>query len=155
MAEAPDVQILSATPEQARALSHLHGQLFAKRWDTEDMRRLLEHPACVALAAVSSHTSAPIGFVIAQSSADEAEILSIGVDAAFQRRGIGRTLVEALIELARSKGARRLFLDVAESNAAALALYARLGFEQMGRRKAYYRHPDGRQEDALLMVRGV
>jgi [ribosomal protein S18]-alanine N-acetyltransferase len=155
MAEAPDVQILSATPDQARALSHLHGQLFAKRWNTEDMRRLLEHPACLALAAVSSHAPAPIAFIIAQATADEAEILSIGVDTEFQGRGVGRALVEALIALARGKGARRLFLDVAESNAAALALYARLGFEQMGRRKAYYLHPDGRQEDALLMVRGV
>jgi ribosomal-protein-alanine N-acetyltransferase len=49
----------------------------------------------------------------------------------------------------------RLFLDVAESNSAAIGLYARLGFTQMGRRKAYYAHADGSREDALLMVYDV
>jgi ribosomal-protein-alanine N-acetyltransferase len=155
MVEHPEIRLLAATPEQAGALSALHVQLFEKGWDADGMRRLLEHPACVALVATTRHAPGLIGFIIAQLTADEAEILSIGVDKAWQKQGVGCLLVEALIGLAKRKEARRLFLDVAESNQAALALYARLGFTRMGQRKDYYLHADGQREDALLMVRQI
>lgn len=155
MAEHPDIRLLAATPGEASGLSKLHCRLFEKGWNTDGMRRLLEHPACVAVFAVSRQSSAVVGFVIAQLSADEAELLSLGVDAGWQRRGIGVALVEALTGLVKGKGARRLFLDVAESNAAALALYARLDFTRMGVRTDYYLHPDGRHENAFLMVRDI
>lgn len=155
MPQASDVRLLAAMPEQADALAELHRQLFEKGWDADGMRRLLEHPACVALVATARSPPKLIGFIIAQLTADEAEILSIGVDKNWQRQGVGGALVEALIGLARGKEARRLFLDVAESNQAALALYARLGFMRMGQRKEYYLFPDGRREDALLMVRSL
>jgi len=155
MVEHPGIRLLAATPEQAGALSELHCRLFEKGWDADGMRRLLEHPACVALVATSRQPPALIGFIIAQLTADEAEVLSIGIDKNWQRRGIGRALVDALIGSAKRKDARRLFLDVAESNGAALALYTRLGFTRMGVRKDYYLHPSGRRENALLMVRDI
>jgi len=153
MKKHPAMRFLAATPEQAEALSQLHGQLFEKGWDADGMRRLLEHPACVALVATTRQPPSLIGFIIAQLAADEAEILSIGVGRDWQRQGVGRALAEELIASARRKEATRLFLDVAESNQAALALYTSLGFTRMARRKDYYLSPDGRREDALLMVR--
>jgi ribosomal-protein-alanine N-acetyltransferase len=155
MVEHPEIRLLAATPEQAGPLSALHVQLFEKGWDADGVRRLLEHPACVTLVATTRRASAMVGFIIAQLTADEAEVLSIGVDKTWQRQGIGHALVEALIGVAKRKEVRRLFLDVAESNRAALALYAGLGFTRMGRRKDYYLHTDGRREDALLMVREI
>ena len=57
------VAALALIRHRKHALSRLHGQLFPKRWDTEDMRRLLEHPACVALAAVSSRSCSSVASV--------------------------------------------------------------------------------------------
>ncbi len=52
-------------------------------------------------------------------------------------------------------GAKRIFLDVGADNPAALALYGKLGFAQLARRKSYYSRPAGQREDALLMVRNL
>lgn len=149
------MRLLAATPEHAEVLSQLHSRLFEKGWDADGMRRLLEHPACVALVATAVPFDIVAGFIIAQLTADEAEILSVGVDKTWQRHGMGRVLVEAMVGLARRKEARRVFLDVAASNHPALELYASLGFTRMGQRKEYYLLPDGRREDALLMVRQI
>ena len=91
------------------------------------------------------------GFALAQVAADEAEILSIGVTPAWQRQGVGLKLIEGVKRAAVKSGARRLFLEVAESNAAALALYRKAGFSEKGRRQGYYAKPGAKAEDAILL----
>jgi ribosomal-protein-alanine N-acetyltransferase len=147
------VRLQLATAEYAGDISALHSSLFEKAWDADGVRRLLEHPASVALVAVAERPWHVVGFILAQLTADEAEILSLGVGATSQRSGIGTLLVQGLIDTAQGKEVKRIFLDVAASNAAAISLYGKLGFSQMGRRKEYYGHAGGRREDALLMVR--
>ena len=88
--------------------------------------------------------------VAARSVSGEAEILNLAVTPGWRRRGLGRRLVETAIEAARAAGATRIFLEVRESNGAALALYAALGFLEAGRRRNYYRAPE---EDALILSR--
>ncbi len=144
-----------ATPEFAGDISALHSSLFEKAWDADGVRRLLEHPASVALVATAERPWRVIGFILAQLTADEAEILSLGVGVMSQRAGIGKMLVQGLIEMAQRKGVKRIFLDVAASNAAAIGLYRAMDFAEMGRRKEYYSHNGGRREDALLMVRDL
>ena len=79
-----------------------------------------------------------IGFLLARQIApEEREILNLAVAPAERRRGVARQLLDA--ELARQPGA--WFLEVRESNAAALGLYQRLGFQQVGVRQAYYHDP--------------
>ena len=87
------------------------------------------------------------GFIVAQVLGDEWEIENVVVAAGAQRRGLGAELVSALLEQARARGARSIFLEVRESNAAARRLYAKSGFVPAGRRKSYYADPP---EDALL-----
>ena len=82
-------------------------------------------------------------FVIGQLAADEAEILSIGVSPNWQRAGLGTGLFEGLTRAARRGDAKRIFLEVADDNAPALALYRKLGFVENGRRKRYYERPGG------------
>ncbi len=147
------IRLQQATPEFAGDISRLHGSLFEKAWDADGVRRLLAHPASVALVAVTERPWRVIGFILAQVTADEAEILSLGVGADVQRSGVGKMLVQGLIDAAQRKGVKRIFLDVAAGNAAATGLYRAMGFAQMGRRKEYYSHAGGRREDALLMVR--
>lgn len=77
----------------------------------------------------------------------EADVQTVAVAPDAQGRGIGTTLVRALQERARIRGARVLHLEVRADNARALAVYARLGFATVGRRRDYY----GRGSDAVLM----
>ena len=72
---------------------------------------------------------------------EEAEILDVAVPARHRRKGHARFLLKNFLDLARKRGIRELFLEVRESNAAALALYSEFGFEAAGRRPNYYRDP--------------
>lgn len=78
----------------------------------------------------------------------EAEILTVGTDPAYRRRGLARRLMEALLAAARSRGAREVFLEVRAGDEGAQALYRGLGFTRVGLRRNYYQ-PSG--EDALVM----
>jgi [ribosomal protein S18]-alanine N-acetyltransferase len=91
-----------------------------------------------------------VGYAVMMIGAGEAHLLNLSVSAARQRRGYGRQLLEHLMGVARSYGARVLFLEVRPSNAAGRALYAAYGFEQVGIRREYYPARGGR-EDALLL----
>ena len=90
-----------------------------------------------------------VGFLLARTAADEAEILDLAVALSFRRRGVGRRLVGEALAWAGRQGARQCWLEVRASNAAARAFYRALGFREQGRRPRYYRNPE---EDALLWV---
>jgi len=92
-----------------------------------------------------------VGYGLLSLAADEAHILNVCVDPALQSRGHGRLLLRALVRLALERGARRVFLEVRPSNAAAVALYHSEGFNEIGRRPRYYPAQNGR-EDALVMA---
>ena len=148
------ISLLWALPDDAPAIAALHAVLFPTAWERDAIQALIEHPASLALVAVRPGREI-LGFIIAQIAADEAEILTIGVAPDQQRHGIGRQLVEGAARSASRSEARRLFLDVADSNVAARALYASCGFAEIGRRKAYYTLPGGTREDALQLARDL
>jgi ribosomal protein S18 acetylase RimI-like enzyme len=78
----------------------------------------------------------------------EAEILDLAVPVALRRKGYARFLLENFLRTARARGTQRFFLEVRESNAAAISLYRQFGFVPFGRRPDYYRSPP---EAALLL----
>ncbi len=121
-------------------LARIHAAGFAKSWSEKDLRELLESPGIIALFA-------PGGFVLARVAADEAEILTVAVEPAARRGGLGRALLLEAGEHAQAKGAAAMFLEVSIANAAARALYATLGFVDVGRRKSYYEQ----DEEALIL----
>jgi ribosomal-protein-alanine N-acetyltransferase len=88
------------------------------------------------------------GFLVAVVVDEEAELETIAVDADGQRQGMGRRLMEALVEELKAAGVRRIFLEARASNGAAEGLYRALGFSETGRRRGYYADP---VEDAVLM----
>jgi ribosomal-protein-alanine N-acetyltransferase len=94
------------------------------------------------------------GYFVLQLSTDEAHLLNLSVAADWQRGGHGTALLGETIELARRGGAKRLFLEVRPSNAAAHGLYSRFGFRQLAVRRDYYPADDGR-EDALVLALGL
>jgi len=78
---------------------------------------------------------------------EEVEILEVAVAAKHRREGLGLSLFERFVALVRQRGARTLFLEVRESNVAAVGLYKKVGFLKTGRRPSYYLQPE---EAALL-----
>ena len=92
-----------------------------------------------------------IGYGVLSLAADEAHVLNVCTTPEAQGRGHGRRLLRALLQIARGRGAQRVFLEVRPSNAYAIALYHDEGFNEIGRRPRYYPAKDGR-EDALVMA---
>ena len=93
-----------------------------------------------------------IGYGVMSLGAGEAHILNVCVRDEFRNLGFGRRLLEHLLERAAAAGVGEAFLEVRPSNLAAIRLYQRLGFEQIGIRRGYYQAPDGR-EDAIVLKR--
>lgn len=88
-------------------------------------------------------------FLVARISAAECELENLVVAAQYHRCGLASQMLQALIATAREHNLERILLEVRESNEAARALYAKFGFLENGRRKAYYSQPP---EDAILLV---
>ena len=91
------------------------------------------------------------GYAILMPIAGEAELLTIGIAAQQQRKGLGRKMLEEMLGLAQRRNLVRVFLEVRQSNVAALALYRSAGFSETGLRRAYYRNALG-CEDAVTMA---
>jgi ribosomal-protein-alanine N-acetyltransferase len=91
-----------------------------------------------------------VGYAVQSTVAGESELLNIVIDPAAQGQGLGRTLLQWLIEQARQQHSEMLFLEVRLSNPVAQRLYESLGFNEIGLRRRYYRVPGGGREDALL-----
>lgn len=141
---------------EAKLLTSLQGKCFATSWSEATIVELLSERDGFGLLAVDvGETVEPLGFSLAHTTLDEAEIYAIGVISSARRRGVGRRLLAATNEHASRLGARVLFLEVAEGNVAARALYHNTGFRQVGRRPNYYRHPNGESEAALIMRRDL
>ncbi len=136
----------------AAVLSGLHAASFEDPWSAAAIAAMFDVPGLIALLA--TQRDAPEGFLLARFVAGEAEILSIGVLPAARGSGTGMALLDRLHALVREKtSAPGLLLDVAADNQPALALYAKAGYKQVGRRKAYYRKPNGVFVDSLTMRR--
>lgn len=133
------------TPDE---LARLHAASFVspRPWTAAEFASLLEGPGSFLLIEDE-------GFLVGRALAGEAEMLTLAVPLQVRRAGIGRRLVERFIDAARGRGADTAFLEVADDNAAALALYRATGWTVAGRRKGYYAHDDGRSRDALVLAR--
>jgi len=92
-----------------------------------------------------------VGFAIVSIMAGEAHIMNICVDPAIQKQGVGSKLLEHMIKLATPK-AESIFLEVRPSNKAAISLYQKRGFNEIGIRKGYYPAENGYREDAVMLA---
>lgn len=91
-----------------------------------------------------------IGYALMMMVLDEAHLLNLSVAKAYQKQGLGRLLLEHMIEIAKKHDAANMFLEVRPSNISAIALYENIGFNEMAIRRGYYPAHNGR-EDAVLM----
>ena len=115
-------------------------------WSERSVGGELTNDLALWLVAVDGDTVA--GYVGSQTVCDETDMMNVAVHPDFRRRGIAEALVLTLVEELKKLDSRCLTLEVRASNAPAIALYEKLGFSQIGRRKDYYRNP---REDALIL----
>ena len=126
-------------------------------WSFVNFENSLQH-SLSTVVCINSHL---VGFVVVSSVLDHAEVEDICVDKRYRNQGIGSALINELIARAKRLGMSQLFLEVAENNQSAIAVYNKIGFIQTGRRKGYYKSPssDGPQKtkeiDALLMQKSL
>ena len=93
------------------------------------------------------------GFVLGRALAGEAEVLTLAVAPEARRLGLGHALMQHFHDTARDAGAETAFLEVAENNAAAIALYLSLGYTRTGTRRGYFKSADSLSLDALVMAK--
>lgn len=143
------ISLLPLTPVYADVLAAVHARAFARPWLAVDFRQMLESGIVFGRLAVAGEQ--PVGFALFRAMAGEAEVLTLAVDPDYRRRGIAITLLKACHVEAGTRGAQKVFLEVAESNAAARTLYQALCYETIGCRSGYYLLEDGSREDAVVM----
>lgn len=129
-------------------MAALHARCFTvpRPWDARAFAETLASPFTARFGGAQ-------GFLIGRLVADEAEVLTLAVDPAARRQGLGAGLVREFLAFAARGGAGRAFLEVAETNTAARALYAGAGFAEVGRRRHYYTGAAAGPVDALVLAR--
>lgn len=136
-----NVAVQSCGVEAADILAPLHEEAFSgdargEVWNAQSFRELLAMPGALCLLAFSGDQ--PVGFLLLRIAADEAEVITLGVKPRLRRLGVAETLMRAGLAQLAQRGVARCFLEVAEDNTAARALYAGLDFEAVGHRRGYY-----------------
>ena len=147
MSEPVTVTIEPALRVDVPVIAELERAAFSDPWSLASFESVMDEPASyVAVARDASSRLA--GYVVAWFVADEGEIANLAVREPTRRQGVGAALLDAALTEGRRRGAQNLYLEVRESNDAARRLYASRGFEELGRRRRYYRHP---VEDAVVL----
>jgi len=127
-------------------IAQLEKICFSDPWSEKSVASELDNKLAFWLVAAEGDTVA--GYIGSQTVIDETDMMNVAVHPDFRRKGIAEALVNGLVEHLKTMGSRCLTLEVRASNAAAIALYEKLGFAEIGRRKNYYRNP---REDALIL----
>jgi ribosomal-protein-alanine N-acetyltransferase len=127
----------------------------AAQWNPAEYQRLFTPDTALSTDETQPRTTfvveqhgSVVGFIIGRQVEDEWEIENIAVTGSARRCGLGSRLVGELLDLVKSRGGKAVFLEVRESNRAALSLYEKWAFIEVGRRKMYYQNP---AEDALVL----
>jgi len=145
--------VQAAQLRDAARLAQLHGASFHRGWGEGEFETMLrERNTLVHRLQLGRKT---VGFAVSRIGADEAEILSIAVDAAYRGRGWSRNLLLTHLGHLAGRGARRIFLEVEENNHPARRLYRRAGFREVGKRPGYYQQGRDHAATALVLRRDL
>ena len=129
-----------------RAVSKIEEAVFSMPWKPDDFLSMIK--ADYAHYFVAEEDGEIAGYCGVRNMAGEGEITNVAVAEKFRRRGIGRKLMEHLLQEAPCFGIGDLTLEVRAGNVPAISLYESLGFHKEGVRPGFYEKP---KEDALIM----
>lgn len=140
-------QFRTMTSDDLDAIMEIEPHIYSHPWSRGNFSDSLKsgYPAWVLLKGKEI-----IGYALMMMVLDEAHLLNLSIAKPYQKQGLGRLLLEHMIEMAKNQGATDMFLEVRPSNISAIALYENMGFNEMAIRRGYYPAHNGR-EDAVLM----
>jgi ribosomal-protein-alanine N-acetyltransferase len=153
--KAPPPAIADADTADAGRLAAIHAASFERGWDAHEFEHLLADRMVFAHLARPGGRGSPTGFAMSRLVIDEAEILTVAVMPAARKTGLATRLMQHHLGRLAAAGARKVFLEVAEDNVAAIRLYHRSGFAEIGRRAAYYARRQGPPAAAIVMERSL
>lgn len=129
-----------------REVAQLEALCFSEPWSENSVASELSNPLSLWIVAIVD--GEVVGYVGSQTVLNEADMMNLAVQPQHRRQGIAEGLVQKLISALKDRQAVSLTLEVRVSNEAAITLYQKIGFSQVGRRPSYYRKP---KEDALIL----
>ena len=134
-------------PSDKKGIALLERECFSSPWSEN---AILESASADTVFFVYTENEKILGYAGLQIVLDEGYVTNIAVTKEARGRGIGKALVETLVAFAKDKSLAFISLEVRQSNVPAIALYKKFGFEDKGKRKAFYQHPT---EDAIIMTK--
>ncbi len=145
-----DVIIKPATSEDMDAVAELEKETFSDPYSLKMLNDTM--CTCSDTIYVARTSDKVAGYIIFQKAGDEGELLRVAVSSEMKRKGIGVKLVDAMLNYFFESGVTDVFLEVRETNEAAIRLYENKNFQVLATRKNYYRNP---VENAIIMKRGL
>ncbi len=142
------MEIKRAEVEDAADIHALEQAYIECPWSQSNILAALSDERYLFFKAVEDGVA--VGYVSAETCLDEVDICNVAVHADYRRRGIAEKLVTAAVDAAKENGAVKAYLEVNVNNAAAIALYAKLGFTEAYVRKNYYG-----SESASVMLKNL
>lgn len=140
------IQYLPMDEKHVAAVAKLEQLCFTAPWSENSIASEIDNPLSLWIVAMDGEHL--VGYVGSQSVMGEADMMNLAVCPEYRRKGIGKKLVEELIIALKEKEVFCLLLEVRSENYAAIELYSKLGFIQVGRRPNYYTKP---KDDALIL----
>ena len=144
------MKIVNMAAQHVAAVAQLEALCFADPWS--EKRVASELTNSLALWLVAEEDGAVVGYIGSQSVLGESDMMNVAVHPDHRRKGIAEALIVALSDCLKQRDNVCLTLEVRASNVPAIALYDKLGFQQVGRRPNYYRNP---KEDALILRKAL
>ena len=140
------MMITNMRQEHVAQVAALEKLCFRDPWSENSVASELNNPLSLWLVALDGERLA--GYVGSQTVMDESDMMNVAVHPDFRKQGIANALILGLVEELRKMGSHCLTLEVRASNENAISVYRKLDFQEVGRRKNYYRNP---REDALIL----
>ena len=141
------IEIRTLVPGDVDAVVAIETEAFTTPWQADTFASLIDRDG-VELIVMVDESDIVIGYAVLWCILDQGELANLALSPARRGAGLGSHLLRHVVGVAAARGVQKLFLEVRASNARAIELYTRFGFEDVGLRRAYYDHP---REDARVM----
>jgi ribosomal-protein-alanine N-acetyltransferase len=148
------LHIEPAQAKDADAAAKLHAAGFYRGWPREEFAAYITGEGTPVYVACDAKRKIA-GFSMLRHLGEDVELITIAVDNKWRKKGVGGALMRAMVDDLLMSPAKRLVLEVAADNTAALKLYGKFGFKHIGERKGYYPRPDGTPATAIVMARDL
>jgi ribosomal-protein-alanine N-acetyltransferase len=146
--DAAPIDVRSMRAADVDVVAAIESEAFSSPWSRQTFLDLISRPNLELL--VMEHGSLGIvGYAVLWCILEQGELANLAIVPHLRGQGLGTRLLAHTLEIAKGRGVEVVYLEVRESNAAALALYTRFGFTQVGLRRGYYDHP---KEDARILM---